>query len=149
MKKNIILLYLIFFLSNCGFTPIYQNNTIVNFSIKQVSYSGDKELNNFLKTNLSKYENKNVDNIIYIETTSVYKKIILSKNATGEVTNYQLEAEVKFLIKSKNREIIINENHIMNSKSDKFEETRYERIIKQNFASAITNKLLSELMIYQ
>ena len=37
----------------------------------------------------------------------------------------------------------------MNSKSDKFEETRYERIIKQNFASAITNKLLSELMIYQ
>ena len=149
MKKNIILLYLIFFLSSCGFTPIYQNNTIVNFSIKQVSYSGDKELNNFLKTNLSKYENKNIDNIIYVETTSVYKKIILSKDATGEVTNYQLEAEVKFLIKSKNKEIIINENHIMNSKSDKFEETRYERIIKQNFASAITNKLLSELMIYQ
>jgi hypothetical protein len=149
MKKNIILLYLIFFLSNCGFTPIYQNNTKINFSIEQVSYSGDKELNNFLKTNLSKYENKNIDNIIYVETTSVYKKIILSKDATGEVTNYQLEAEVKFLIKSKNKEIIINENHIMNSKSDKFEETRYERIIKQNFASAITNKLLSELMIYQ
>ena len=149
MKKNIILLYLIFFLSNCGFTPIYQNNTKINFSIEQVSYSGDKELNNFLKTNLSKYENKNIDNIIYVETTSVYKKTILSKNATGEVTNYQLEAEVKFLIKSKNKEILINENHIMNSKSDKFEETRYERIIKQNFASAITNKLLSELMIYQ
>jgi len=149
MKKNIILLYLIFFLSNCGFTPIYQNNTMVNISIIQVSYSGDKELNNFLKTNLSKYENKNIDNKIYVETTSVYKKTILSKNATGEVTNYQLEAEVKFLIKSKNKEILINENHIMNSKSDKFEETRYERIIKQNFASAITNKLLSELMIYQ
>lgn len=149
MKKNIILLYLIFFLSSCGFTPFYQNNTKINFSIEQVSYSGDKELNNFLKTNLSKYENKNIDNIIYIETTSVYEKIILSKDATGEVTNYQLEAEVKFLIKSKNKEIIINENHIMNSKSDKFEETRYERIIKQNFASAITNKLLSELMIYQ
>ena len=149
MKKIIILLSLIFFLSNCGFTPIYQNNTKVNFSIEQVSYTGDRELNNFLKTNLNKYKNKNVDNKIYIETTSVYKKIILSKNAAGEVTNYQLEAEVKFLIKSKNREIIINENHIMNSKSDKFEETRYERIIKQNFASAITNKLLSELMIYQ
>ena len=149
MKKNIILLYLIFFLSNCGFTPVYQKNTKVNFSIEQVSYSGDRELNNFLKTNLSKYENKNVDNKIYVETTSVYKKTILSKNATGEVTNYQLEADVKFLIKSKNKEIIINENHIMNSKSDKFEETRYERVIKQNFASAITNKLLSELMIYQ
>ena len=149
MKKSIIVLSLIFFLSNCGFAPIYQKSTNVNFSIEQVSYSGDRELNNFLKTNLGKYKNKKTDNKINIEATSVYKKIILSKDATGEVTNYQLEAEVKFLIKSKNKEIIINENHIMNSKSDKFEETRYERIIKQNFASAITNKLLSELMIYR
>src|SRR6056300_110616 len=118
MKKNIIFLYLIFFLSNCGFTPVYQNNTMVNISIIQVSYSGDKELNNFLKTNLSKYENKNIDNKIYVETTSVYKKTILSKNATGEVTNYQLEAEVKFLIKPKNKVIIITEKYIINRMSN-------------------------------
>ena len=146
MKKSIIILSLIFFLSNCGFTPVYQKNTKVNFSIEQVSYSGDRKLNNFLKTNLSKYKNKN-NNKINIETTSVYKKIILSKNATGEVTNYQLEAEVKFLIKPKNKVIIITEKYIMNSMSDKFEETRYEITIKQNFASSITNKLLSELII--
>ena len=107
MKKSIIILSLIFFLSNCGFTPVYQKNTKVNFSIEQVSYSGDRKLNNFLKTNLSKYKNKN-NNKINIETTSDYKKIILSKNATGEVTNYQLEAEVKFLIKPKNKVIIIS-----------------------------------------
>ena len=147
MKKSIIVLSLIFFLSNCGFTPIYQKNTNVNFSIEQVSYSGDRELNNFLKTNLGKYKNKKTDNKINIEVTSVYKKIILSKDATGEVTNYQLEAEVKFLIESKNKEIIITEKHIMNSMSDKFEEAIYERTIKQNFASSISNKLSSELII--
>jgi len=147
MKKNIIVFSLIFFLSSCGFTPIYQKNTKVNFSIEQVSYAGDKELNNFLKTNLGKYKNKKADNKIYIETTSVYKKIILSKNATGEVTNYQLEAEVKFLIKPENKKIIITEKHIMNSMSDKIEEARYERTIKQNFASSISNKLSSELII--
>ena len=147
MKKSIIVLSLIFFLSNCGFTPIYQKNTNVNFSIEQVSYSGDRELNNFLKTNLGKYKNKKTDNKINIEVTSVYKKTILSKDATGEVTNYQLEAEVKFLIESKNKEIIITEKHIMNSMSDKFEEARYERTIKQNFASSISNKLSSELII--
>ena len=149
MKKIIILLSLIFFLSNCGFTPIYQNNTKVNFSIEQVSYTGDRELNNFLKTNLSKYKNKNVDNKIYIETTSVYKKIILSKNAAGEVTNYQLQAEVKFLIKPKNKEIKFTEKYTMNSINDKFEEVRKERAIKQSFASAISNNLSSELMINQ
>jgi hypothetical protein len=147
MKKNIIVFSLIFFLSSCGFTPIYQKNTKVNFSIEQVSYTGDRELNNFLKTNLGKYKNKKADNKIYIETTSVYKKIILSKDATGEVTNYQLEAEVKFLIKPENKKIIITEKHIMNSMSDKIEEARYERTIKQNFASSISNKLSSELII--
>ena len=146
MKKSIIVLSLIFFLSNCGFTPIYQKNTNVNFSIEQISYSGDRELNNFLKTNLGKYKNKKTDNKINIEATSVYKKIILSKDATGEVTNYQLEAEVKFLIKPKNKEIIITEKHIMNSISDKFEEARHERTIKQNFASSISNKLSLELV---
>ena len=147
MKKNIIVFSLIFFLSSCGFTPIYQKNTKVNFSIEQVSYTGDRELNNFLKINLGKYKNKKADNKIYIETTSVYKKIILSKDATGEVTNYQLEAEVKFLIKPENKKIIITEKHIMNSMSDKIEEARYERTIKQNFASSISNKLSSELII--
>ena len=147
MKKNIIVFSLIFFLSSCGFTPIYQKNTKVNFSIEQVSYTGDKELNNFLKTNLGKYKNKKADNKIYIETISVYKKIILSKDATGEVTNYRLEAEVKFLIKPENKKIIITEKHIMNSMSDKIEEARYERTIKQNFASSISSKLSSELII--
>ena len=75
------------------------------------------------------------------------KKIILSKDGTGEATNYQLEAEVIFLIKSNNKEIKIIEKKIIDSMSDKFEEARYERSIKQNFASSITNKLTSELII--
>ena len=35
----------------------------------------------------------------------------------------------------------------MDSKADKFEEDRYERTMKQNFASSISNKLRSELTI--
>jgi len=35
----------------------------------------------------------------------------------------------------------------MNSISDKFEEARYEIAIKQNFASSISNRLSSELII--
>ena len=76
-----------------------------------------------------------------------FAKIILSKDGTGEVTNYQLEAEVIFLIKSNNKEIKITERKIIDSMSDKFEEARYERSIKQNFATSITNKLTSELII--
>ena len=87
MKKNILVISLIFFLVNCGFTPIYLKNTDINFSIEQVNYTGDKELNNFLKTNLDQYKDKKIDNKIYIEAESVYKKIVLSKDGAGEVTN--------------------------------------------------------------
>ena len=147
IKKKIIFISLIFFLNNCGFTPIYLNNTDVNFSIEQIDYLGDRELNNFLKINLNKYKNIESDNKIFIEVNSSYEKIILSKDGAGKVTNYQLLANVIFLIKPINKEIIITEKIIMDSKTDKFEEDRYERTMKQNFASSISNKLRSELTI--
>ena len=147
IRKSTILVSIIFFLTNCGFTPIYLKNTNVNFSIEQVNYTGDKELNNFLKTNLNQYKNKQIDNKIYIEANSNYKKIILSKDGVGEVTNYQLEAEVIFLIKPLNKKIKITEKKIMDSIDDKFEEARNERTIKQNFATSISNRLSSELII--
>ena len=147
IKKNIILLSLLFFFNSCGFTPIYLTKTNVNFSIEQANYTGDRELNNFLKVNLNKYKNEKLDNKVLIEINSEYNKTILSNDSTGEVTNYQLEANVVILIKNTNKEIKIYENSIMKNMADKFEEERYERSIKQNFASSITNKLISELII--
>ena len=88
-----------------------------------------------------------MDNKITIEVDSIYRKIILSKDGKGEVANYQLEAEVLFLIKPSNKKIKITEKKIMDSMDDKFEEARYERTIKQNFASSISNKLSLELII--
>jgi hypothetical protein len=146
IRKNVIFLSLIFFLTNCGFTPVYLKNTNVNFSIEQVNLIGDRELNNFIKTNLNKLKNEKNDNKIYIEANSIYKKIVLSKDGAGEVTNYQLEAEVIFLIKPLNKEIIIKEKKNMNSMDDKFEEARKERSIKQSFASSISGKLTSEII---
>ena len=147
IKKNIIFLSLILFLNSCGFTPIYLKNNNVNFSIEQVNFIGDRELNNFLKINLNKYKNEDVNNKIFIEVKSEYNKLILSKDNAGEVTNYQLEANIEFLIKSTNKIIKINEKKIMKNMDDKFEETKYERSVKQSFATSITNKLISELVI--
>ena len=147
IKKNIIGIFLIIFLNSCGFTPIYLKQNNIKFSIEQINYTGDRDLNNFLKVNLNQYKNEKIDNKISIDAKSEYKKIILSKDGTGEATNYQLEAEVIFLIKSNNKEIKIVQRKIMESINDKFEEARYERSIKQSFASSITNKLISELII--
>ena len=147
IKKHIIFISFILFLTHCGFSPIYVKNTNTNFSIENVSYKGDRDLNNFLRTNLNQYKNEKSERKILIEATSEYEKTILTKNTVSEVTNYKLIANVTFLIKSTNKKIIITEEKIISSMDDKFEEARKERAIKQNFARSISNKLISELVI--
>ena len=146
LKKNIINLFLILFLTNCGFTPIYLEKNNINFSIEQIEYKGDRDFNNFLKVNLNKYKNEN-DNKIFLDVNTIYKKKILSKDSTGKITSYQLEIEALFIVKSTNKKIRISEKKIIDSRDDKFEETRYEKSIKQSFAYSISNKLVSELII--
>ena len=107
IKKHIVLISLIFFLTHCGFSPIYVKNTNTNFSIEDVDYQGDRDLNNFLKIDLNQYKNDNSDRKILIEATSEYEKTILTKNTASEVTNYKLIANVTFLIKSTNKKILI------------------------------------------
>ena len=147
IKKNILVITLIFFLTNCGFVPIYFKNTDANFSIEEIDFTGDRDLNNFLKTNLEQYKNEKNGNKIFLKANSLYNKIILSKDGTGAVTNYKLEAEVTFVIKSTSKKIKITEKKIIDSMDDKFEEARFERSVKQNFASSISNKLISQLTI--
>ena len=147
IKIKLITMSLIFFLTNCGFTPIYLNNNNVNFSIEQIKYTGDRDLNNFLKINLDRYKNEKINNKIFLSSETKYEKNILSKDGTGKITSYQLKVEVTFVVESTNKKIRISEKKIIDSMDDKFEEARYERSIKQSFAYSISNKLISELIV--
>jgi hypothetical protein len=146
LKKNIIILSLILFLANCGFTPIYLKNKNINFSIEQIEYTGDRDLNNYLKTNLDKYRDEKNNNKIFMQAETKYEKNVFSKDSTGKISSYQLKVKTIFLIKSTNKKIIIIEKKIIDTMDDKFEETRYEKSIKQSFAYSISNKLISELI---
>ena len=147
LKKNIIILSLILFLTNCGFTPIYLQSNDLNVSIEQIKYTGDRDLNNFLKINLDRYKNEKINNKIFLNGETKYEKNILSKDSTGKITSYQLKVEVTFEVESTNKKIRISEKKIIDSMDDKFEEARYERSIKQSFAYSISNKLISELIV--
>ena len=146
LKKNITILFLVLFLTNCGFTPIHLKNNDVNFSIEQINYTGDRDLNNFLKINLDRYKNEKINNKVFINVETKYEKNVLSKDSTGKVTSFQLKVEAIFLITSINKRIKITEKKNMDSMDDKYEEARYEKSIKQSFAYSISNKLISELI---
>ena len=143
--KNIIIIISVIITYGCGFTSIYSDNNNYNFSIEKFSLKGDSALNNYLRSNLIRYkkEENKIKYIIEVETS--YEKNVLTKSKTGKITNFKLVGEVIFTIKPINKEISYKEDKIMESMTDKFQERKYEKIIKQNFAKSFSEKLVLEL----
>jgi len=79
---------------------------------------------------------------------SEFLKIILTKDKTGKITNYELIANVTFKLKS-NKEIEFSEKKIIENLDDNFEQTKQERSVKLIFATSIINKLITQLNIIQ
>ena len=146
IKKFTIVITLII-LTGCGFTPMHSKKNNNNFSIEQINFSGERELNNFLKIGLMRYQNSN-DKKFFIDVESEFSKIILTKDKTGKITNYELVANVTFKLKP-NKEIEFSEKKIIKKLDDNFEQTKQERTVKQIFATSMINKLITQLSIIQ
>jgi len=147
IKKFTIVITLII-LAGCGFAPIYSVKNNNSFSIEQINFSGERILNNFLKINLIRYKNSS-DKKFFIDVDSKYEKNILTKDKTGKVTNYELLAEVTFLLRSNNKKFKFSEKKIVKNLDDNFKQSQQERSVKQTFATSLVNKLISELSIIQ
>ena len=151
MFKKIISILIVFNLvSHCGFTPIHSSKIKSNFSISSLEFEGESVINNYLKQNLNKYKNDKFDKTFKIKIISQYKKVILSKNTAANIVNYELSSEVNFIISSGGKvvkELIAVEKRILDKNDDNFEEQKEERITKQNFASSMSNKLVTELSL--
>ena len=146
IKKFTIVITLII-LTGCGFTPMHSKKNNNNFSIEQINFSGERELNNFLKFGLERYKSSS-DKKFFIDVESEFLKIILTKDKTGKITNYELIANVTFNIESV-KKIKFSEKKIIENLDDNFEQTKQERSVKQIFATSIINKLINQLSIVQ
>ena len=146
IKKITVLLMIVFFTSNCGFTPIYSNKNNNNISIEVLSFTGDRKLNNFLKSSLNRYENNDkASKKISLEILTNYQKNTLSKDSTGTVNKYELIADVTFTIIPNNQKLSFSQSKIMENMSNKTDEKDYENSTKQTFANIITNELIYKL----
>jgi len=146
IKKFTFLLIVIFVTANCGFTPIYSNKNINNISVENLSFDGDRALNNYLKSNLNRYKNDNSSKKISLKVLTEYQKITLSKDSTGTVSQYGLLAKVTFVIMPNNQTIVITEEKIMDNMDNKTDEKNFESSTKQTFANIMVDKLILELI---
>ena len=93
---------------------------------------------------LSKINNKK----FVIDAETEFSKIIVTKDKTGKVTNYELVANVTFKLKS-NKKIEFSEKKMIENLNDNFEQAKQERAVKQIFATSMINKLIAQLSIIQ
>ena len=69
MKK--IKYFLIFiFLSNCGYSPIYEVNQKLNFKIDTINYSGDRKIGREIEKGLEQFKNNETSNSFNVNFTA-------------------------------------------------------------------------------
>ena len=143
MIRNTFLIILILSLLGCGYNSIYSKNKQTNFTISSIEINGDKKINNYIKSRLSKYQ-KNKTNIKYkLIINSSYNKIPIAKDKTGKITKYSITANINLEIKSidKSEIVSITESIKIDNNNDNFEQSKYEREIKGNLSKILLEKI--------
>ena len=150
MHKRKIILFFLFLLSSCGYEAIYSKKNSVNyiFSVSELSFVGEKIVNQKIKQKLNNYTQNKKDKDFILRISSTSERIILAKNITGDATSFKntISINIKVLMNNKFKtNFIITESFNYNNISNKFNLKKYEEEIKNNLAEAATDKLIFKL----
>jgi len=145
-KKSLII-FLLIFLSNCGFSPMFKNINNLQYNIIVESLNGDRDINNLIRSNLNRYTSTENKDELKIQVKTEYEKNIIAKDSTGKTTNYQIKISTIFKLDYRENQKIITIEETFDYKSidDKLTELDYERSIKNNLTNIIINKLITQI----
>ena len=150
MLKKTFTLFLLLFLTSCGYQAIHSKKNSINydFSINKLIFIGDRDVNLKIKEKLNNYTINEKDKKFSLRISSATKKIILAKDLTGDPTSFKktviINVEVLIEGNLKNN-LQIFESFIYNNNTNKFDLKKYEKEIKNNLAEIVTEKLIFKL----
>jgi len=142
--KTLSIILLAFFLYGCGYTPMFSSNSQTRINVEELIITGDRELSNFIKEKINRLDDKSSTKKVSITVSTSYSKESQTKDKSGNTTQYKLNANVNFIIKTEKstEEINLSESSSMNNFSDEFEQKNYERSTKDQFSSIFINQLI-------
>jgi len=147
IRKFIILILSTFLLYSCDYKPIYLNKSDINFSIENINYKGNNEINNIVNTKLKRYKNRDQVKKFNINVNSTYEKISQSKDLTGKTTDYKIIIKITFEIDNNKETITLvsQEDFFMKNLDNEFEEKKYEKTKINNSIDIIINTFTLQL----
>ena len=147
IRKIIIPLILFLVLNSCGYSPIYSTK-YQDFKINNLSFEGEKKINDILRKRLVSYTKIDSPKNIYdVKISSSLKKNIDSKDKKGNPAQFSLRISVDLIIVDKFDETLqinFNEKNSYNNKDKKFELKIYENNLIQN----MSEKIHSDIIIF-
>tara|TARA_B100001564_G_C20270091_1_gene503382 strand:+ start:167 stop:622 length:456 start_codon:yes stop_codon:yes gene_type:complete len=145
MKK--IFIILIYFLTSCGYQPMYVNNSYNEVSFKEIKLLGDKRINRQVMSALLIKEDQYNDILNNLTLNSEEIISETSKDAKGQVTTYRTTIILKYIVTNNNKiisEKIFNKDFSYNKKDNKFDLVEYQKEIK----TSLVNEIIEELIIF-
>ena len=145
MRK--IFFIFIFFVSSCGYQPIYTNKNTDNFIFKKISITGDKKINRKIINTVSLVEDSNdlsKDELYLNSNLSIDET---SKNSKGQVTSLRTMIVVNLTVKNDDKVLknkIFTKNFSYNNRENKFELVEYQKEVENN----IINEIIEEIIFY-
>ena len=154
MLKKKITIFLLLFLSSCGYKAMYSEKNIINydFSISELTFIGTRDVNIKLKTKLSKYTLVEKDKNFILEITSTDERMIAAKDVAGDATSYKIIIKIKAKVVLANnfvKNLEIVEDFTYDNIENRLDLKQYEREIKINLAETAVDKLIFKLSFLQ
>ena len=145
MKKLFILI--LFFVTSCGYQPLYVNKSSSDLIFNKIELIGDKEINRRIMSFISLKEDKNEEKLNQLVLKSNEDITETSKDSKGRVATLKTTVQIKLVILNGNqiiKEKIFNENFSYNNKNNKFDLEKYQGEVKNN----LVDKIIEQMSIY-
>ncbi len=132
MKKILILIFTLIFLTNCGFQRV-SNDRLNNFQVKDFFISGDTKIANRIKNNLMINIRKESPNLISLSVDIKKTKNISEKNSANQITKYSIN--------------LIADVVLINEISDKINKVKISKEMNYNVENTYTQSLKNEQQV--
>jgi len=144
MKK--ILIFLLLFISSCGYQPLYVND-IKNIEFSKITFSGEENIGKKIINSLSIKENTLNKNLDKLDVNITYNIEETSKNSLGQITTLRSTINVNFTTRNENKNVEtrnFSKNFSYQNKENKFELINYQNNIKNN----LITELIQDIRLY-
>ena len=146
--KKILILFIIFIVSNCsGYSPIFSSK-VANFYIEEIIVKEDNKLIRKIIKNLKPYTVNNNTKKIKLELDLKLNESVILRDEKGDITSEEIKLTLNvksIFLNEKTRNFKFTEKFTVNNQSNKFELNQYKKSIQSTMVDKIYEDLILTL----